>query len=84
MSKRTEEQKQLTQTQLEYLDVLKIHGFILVTEGPSYATFKLHKRQMHSSSFYALQQHGMIELISKHKSYPLITSVYKITKRGLK
>lgn len=83
MSERTEEQKQLTQTQLEYLDLLKVHGFIVVTEGPSYTTFKVHKRQMHSSSFEALKLHGMIELVSKHETHHLRTFVYKITKKGL-
>jgi len=70
--------KKLTDTQKEYADLLKNFGYIIVTQGPVYATFVLHKKQMHSSSFEALVKNKLIRRISEYKNPKgLVISIWK-------
>ena len=70
----------LTDTQKEYLELLKEYGYIIVIEGATYATFVIHKKQMHSSSFEALKKHGLINQIDNYKSPKgLVCSVWKFS-----
>ena len=71
----------LTESQKEYADLLERYGYIIVTQGYTYATYVIHKRQMHSSSFEALLKHNLIERVSQYISPKgMIISVWKLIK----
>ena len=68
----------LTSTQEKYVNMLEHYGYIIVTQGYTYATYVIHKKQMHSSSFEALLKHNLIKRVSKHVSPKgLIVSIWK-------
>jgi len=68
----------LTETHIQYIHLLKLYGYVVVTQGPTYATFVLNKRQMHSSSFEVLVKHDLLKRISEYKSpNGLIISIWE-------
>ena len=70
--------KKLTDTQKKYVNMLEHYGYIIVAQGYTYATYVIHKQQMHSSSFEALLKHNLIERVSKYVSPKgLIVSIWK-------
>lgn len=78
--------KPLTKTQLEYIELLKKFGYILVSEGVTFATFHIGNKQMGTTSFNALQEHNIIECVSSYtqKGHRISKSVWKINESALK